>query len=114
MHRCKREAVDLEKMQSLEENLEEQEEKLKKKKKSREMEEGPGTPQQVLLALLWIGTGGVAVVKMFQEQVFVTFSDAAQNYKSDLFQFFCQAPDAPNFRSIQHYSNDSCSSCKTL
>ena len=42
---------------------------LKKKKKSREMEEGPGTPQQVLLALLWIGAGGVAVVKMFQEQV---------------------------------------------
>ena len=69
MHRCKREAVDLEKMQtqSLEEQLEE--EMLKKKKKSREMEEGPGTPQQVLLALLWIGAGGVAVVKMFQEQV---------------------------------------------
>ena len=66
MHRCKREAVDLEKMQSLEE---EEEEMLKKKKKSREMEEGPGTPQQVLLALLWIGAGGVAVVKMFQEQV---------------------------------------------
>ena len=57
-------------MQSLEEKLEEEEEKLKKKKKkSREMEEGPGTPQQVLLALLWIGAGGVAVVKMFQEQV---------------------------------------------
>ena len=71
MHRCKREAVDLEKMQSLEEKLEEEEEMLKKKKKkkSREMEEGPGTPQQVLLALLWIGAGGVAVVKMFQEQV---------------------------------------------
>ena len=70
MHRCKREAVDLEKMQSLEEQLEEEEEMLKKKKKkSREMEEGPGTPQQVLLALLWIGAGGVAVVKMFQEQV---------------------------------------------
>ena len=72
MHRCKREAVDLEKMQSLEEQLEEEEEKIlkkKKKKKSREMEEGPGTPQQVLLALLWIGAGGVAVVKMFQEQV---------------------------------------------
>ena len=69
MHRCKREAVDLEKMQSLEEQLEEEEEMLKKKKKSREMEEGPGTPQQVLLAL-WIGAGGVAVVKMFQEQVF--------------------------------------------
>ena len=33
MHRCKREAVDLEKMQSLEEKLEEEEEKLKKKKK---------------------------------------------------------------------------------
>ena len=45
MHRCKREAVDLEKMQSLEEQLEEEEEMLKKKKKSREMEEGPGTPQ---------------------------------------------------------------------
>ena len=43
--------------------------KKKKKKRSREMEEGPGTPQQVLLALLWIGAGGVAVVKMFQEQV---------------------------------------------
>ena len=71
MHRCKREAVDLEKMQSLEEQLEEEDEMLKKKKKkkSREMEEGPGTPQQVLLALLWIGAGGVAVVKMFQEQV---------------------------------------------
>ena len=71
MHRCKREAVDLEKMQSLEEKLEEEEKMLKKKKKkkSREMEEGPGTPQQVLLALLWIGAGGVAVVKMFQEQV---------------------------------------------
>ena len=71
MHRCKREAVDLEKMQRLEEQLEEEDEMLKKKKKkkSREMEEGPGTPQQVLLALLWIGAGGVAVVKMFQEQV---------------------------------------------
>ena len=71
MHRCKREAVDPEKMQSLEEQLEEEEKMLKKKKKrkSREMEEGPGTPQQVLLALLWIGAGGVAVVKMFQEQV---------------------------------------------
>ena len=58
-------------MQSLEEQLEEEEKMLKKKKKkkSREMEEGPGTPQQVLLALLWIGAGGVAVVKMFQEQV---------------------------------------------
>ena len=57
-------------MQSLEEQLEEEEEMLKKKKKkrSREMEEGPGTPQQVPLAL-WIGAGGVAVVKMFQEQV---------------------------------------------
>ena len=75
MHRCKREAVDLEKMQSLEEQLEEEEKMLKKKKKkkSREMEEGPGTPQQVLLALLWIGAGGVAVVTMFQEQVLDIF-----------------------------------------
>ena len=31
MHRCKREAVDLEKMQSLEEQLEEEEKMLKKK-----------------------------------------------------------------------------------
>ena len=67
MQRCKREAVDLEKMQSLEEKLEEEEEMLKKKKKSREMEEGPGTPP------LWIGAGGVAVVKMFQEQVLDIF-----------------------------------------
>ena len=67
MHRCKREAVDLEKMQSLEEQLEEEEEMLKKKKKSREMEEGPGT------LLLWICAGGVAVVTMFQEQVLDIF-----------------------------------------
>ena len=78
-------------MQSLEEKLEEEEEMLKKKKKkkSREMEEGPGTPQQVLLALLWIGAGGVAVVKMFQEQVLdiVRLSQVllrSQDYKSGL------------------------------
>ena len=62
---------------------------LKKKKKSREMEEGPGTPQQVVLALLWIGAGGVAVVKMFQEQVLdiVRLSQVllrSQDYKSGL------------------------------
>ena len=89
MHRCKREAVDLEKMQRLEEKLEEEEEMLKKKKKSREMEEGPGTPQQVVATgtLDWcrrcrsgqdVSGAGVGYC--------VTFSSAAQDYKSGLFK----------------------------
>ena len=45
MSKCKRTGFDLEKMEDLEE------EKRLKKKKGREMEEGPGRPQQILLGL---------------------------------------------------------------
>ena len=63
MSKCKRTGFDLEKMEDLEE------EKRLKKKKGREMEEGPGRPQQILLGLLWVGAGGVAVIRLLQEQV---------------------------------------------
>ena len=63
MSKCKRTGFDLEKMEDLEE------EKRLKKKKGREMEEGPGRPQQILLGLLWLGAGGVAVIRLLQEQV---------------------------------------------
>ena len=56
-------------MEDLEEQLDEEKMLKKKKKKGREMEEGPGRPQQVLLALLWIGAGGIAVIRLLQEQV---------------------------------------------
>ena len=49
MSKCKRAGFDLEKMEDLEEEVEE--EKRLKKKKGREMEEGPGRPQQILLGL---------------------------------------------------------------
>ena len=68
MGKCKRAGFDLEKMEDLEEEMDE-EKRLKKKKKGREMEEGPGRPQQILLGLLWLGAGGVAVIRLFQEQV---------------------------------------------
>ena len=67
MSKCKRTGFDLEKMEDLEEEVEE--EKRLKKKKGREMEEGPGRPQQILLGLLWLGAGGVAVIRLLQEQV---------------------------------------------
>ena len=67
MSKCKRTGFDLEKMEDLEEEVEE--EKRLKKKKGREMEEGPGRPQQILLGLLWVGAGGVAVIRLLQEQV---------------------------------------------
>ena len=67
MSKCKRAGFDLEKMEDLEEEVEE--EKRLKKKKGREMEEGPGRPQQILLGLLWLGAGGVAVIRLLQEQV---------------------------------------------
>ena len=67
MSKCKRAGFDLEKMEDLEEEVEE--EKRLKKKKGREMEEGPGRPQQILLGLLWVGAGGVAVIRLLQEQV---------------------------------------------
>ena len=67
MSKCKRTGFDLEKMEDLKEEVEE--EKRLKKKKGREMEEGPGRPQQILLGLLWLGAGGVAVIRLLQEQV---------------------------------------------
>ena len=67
MSKCKRAGFDLEKMEDLKEEVEE--EKRLKKKKGREMEEGPGRPQQILLGLLWLGAGGVAVIRLLQEQV---------------------------------------------
>ena len=70
MRKCKRAGFDLEKIEDVEEEMEEEKMLKKKKKKSREMEEGPGRPQQILLGLLWLGAGGVAVMRLLQEQVF--------------------------------------------
>ena len=85
MRKCKRAGFDLEKIEDVEEEMEE-EKMLKKKKKSREMEEGPGRPQQILLGLLWLGAGGVAVMRLLQEQVLysciirvVSFGAASQS-----------------------------------
>ena len=69
MRKCKRAGFDLEKIEDVEEEMEEEKRLKKKKKKSREMEEGPGRPQQILLGLLWLGAGGVAVMRLLQEQV---------------------------------------------
>ena len=69
MRKCKRAGFDLERIEDVEEEMEEEKRLKKKKKKSREMEEGPGRPQQILLGLLWLGAGGVAVMRLLQEQV---------------------------------------------
>ena len=64
-------------MEDLEEQLDEEKRLKKKKKKGREMEEGPGRPQQILLGILWLGAGGVAVMRLLQEQVFLALVDVA-------------------------------------
>ena len=73
--KCKRTGFHLETMEDLEEQLDEEKRLKKKKKKGREMEEGPGRPQQILLGILWLGAGGVAVMRLLQEQVFLALVD---------------------------------------
>ena len=73
--KCKRTGFHLETMEDLEEQVDEEKRLKKKKKKGREMEEGPGRPQQILLGILWLGAGGVAVMRLLQEQVFLALVD---------------------------------------
>ena len=70
--KCKRTGFHLETMEDLEEQVDEEK---RVKKKGREMEEGPARPQQILLGILWLGAGGVAVMRLLQEQVFLALVD---------------------------------------